>query len=199
MQEYQLLFLQKLKPLVSYSEKEIISLIIKKYFDKKILIAAPLVKSRKGHYRELFDQILKQGFTKAYVDGEIQNIGLGYRLDRYKTHDISLIVDRILINENNKVRLQKSISLALKKGKDEVQIIENDQKITFSKLLMCAEGGVSLPKAEPNLFSFNSPKGACQFCNGLGFIHKIELNKIIPNRKKSIKNGGIGATGLFCK
>ena len=129
------------KPLISYSEKEIINLIINKYSNKKILIAAPLVKSRKGHYRELFDQILKQGFTKAYVDGEIHNIGIGYRLDRYKTHDISLIVDRILINDNNKVRLQKSISLALKKGKDEVQIIVNNKKINFSKLLMCAESG----------------------------------------------------------
>lgn len=185
------------KPLVSYSEKEIINLIIKKYQNKKILIAAPLVKSRKGHYRELFDKILKQGFTKAYVDGEIQNIELGHRLDRYKTHDISLIIDRILINENNKSRLQKSISLALKKGKDEVQIIENDQKINFSKLLMCSESGVSLPNPEPNLFSFNSPKGACEVCNGLGFIHKIELDKIIPNKKKSIKKGGIDPLGSF--
>tara|TARA_B100000767_G_scaffold210266_1_gene197297 strand:+ start:212 stop:3013 length:2802 start_codon:yes stop_codon:yes gene_type:complete len=185
------------RPMVSYSEKEIINLIIKKYPAKKILIAAPLVKSRKGHYRELFDQILKQGFTKAYVDGEIQNIGSGYRLDRYKTHDISLIVDRILINENNKTRLQKSISLALKKGKDEVQIIENDQKINFSKLLMCAESGVSLPNPEPNIFSFNSPKGACEVCNGLGFIHKIELDKIMPNKRRSIKKGGIEPLGSF--
>ena len=185
------------KPLVSYSEKEIINLIIKKYPNKKILIAAPLVKSRKGHYRELFDQIIKQGFTKAYVDGEIKNISLGYRLDRYKTHDISLIVDRILINENNRDRLQKSISLAFKKGKDEVQIIENDQKINFSKLLMCSESGVSLPNPEPNLFSFNSPKGACEVCNGLGFIHKIEIDKIMPNKKQSIKKGGIEPLGSF--
>ena len=185
------------KPLVSYSEKEIINLIIKKYPAKKILISAPLVKSRKGHYRELFDQILKQGFTKAYVDGEIQNIVSGYRLDRYKNHDISLIIDRILINENNKTRLQKSISLALKKGKGEVQIIENNQKINFSKLLMCSESGVSLPNPEPNLFSFNSPKGACEVCNGLGFIHKIELDKIIPNKRQSIKKGGIEPLGSF--
>jgi len=185
------------KPLVSHSEKEIINLIIKRYSDKKILIAAPLVKSRKGHYRELFDQIIKQGFTKAYVDGEIQSIGIGHRLDRYKTHDISLIVDRILIKDNNRVRLQKSISLALKKGKDEVQIIENDKKINFSKLLMCAKSGVSLPNPEPNLFSFNSPKGACEVCNGLGFIHKIELDKIIPNKRQSIKKGGIEPLGSF--
>ena len=131
------------------------------------------------------------------MDGEIHNIGPGYRLDRYKTHDISLIIDRILINVNNEVRLQKSISLALKKGRDEVQIIENEQKINFSKLLMCAESGVSLPNPEPNLFSFNSPKGACEICNGLGFIHKIELDKIIPNKKKSIKKGGIEPMGSF--
>ena len=95
------------------------------------------------------------------------------------------------------LRLQKSISLALKKGKDEVQIIENDQKINFSKLLMCSESGVSLPNPEPNLFSFNSPKGACEVCNGLGFIHKIELDKIIPNKKQSIRKGGIEPLGSF--
>ena len=184
-------------PLVSYSEKEIINLILEKYSDKKILITAPLVKSRKGHYRDLFDQLIKQGFTKAYVDGDIQELNKGDRLDRYKTHDISLIIDRILVNEKSKPRLLESISLALKKGKDEIQIIENDIKTNYSKQLMCSESGLSLPSPEPNLFSFNSPKGACESCNGLGFIHEVELDKIIPNKKQSIKKGGIEPLGSF--
>ena len=176
-------------PLISYSEKEIVKLVLKEIFRKKILIAAPLVKSRKGHYRELFDQLIKQGFTKAYIDGEIKNITLGFRLDRYKNHDISLIIDRILVSEKSKGRIQQSISLAFKKGKDEIQIIEDDIITNFSKELMCSKSGISLPNPEPNLFSFNSPKGACPVCNGLGFIHEVQLNKIIPNPKKSIKKG----------
>ena len=184
-------------PLISYSEKEIVKLILTRYSEKKILIAAPLVKSRKGHYRELFDQLIKQGFTKAYIDGEIKNITLGFRLDRYKNHDISLIIDRILVSEKNKGRIQQSISLAFKKGKDEIQIIEDDIITNFSKELMCSKSGISLPNPEPNLFSFNSPKGACPVCNGLGFIHEVQLNKIIPNSTKSIKKGAIEPLGSF--
>ena len=184
-------------PLISYSEKEIVKLILSRYSEKKILIAAPLVKSRKGHYRELFDQLIKQGFTKAYIDGEIKNITLGYRLDRYKNHDISLIIDRIIVSEKSKGRIQQSISLAFKKGKDEIQIIEDDIITNFSKELMCSKSGISLPNPEPNLFSFNSPKGACPVCNGLGFIHEVQLNKIIPNPKKSIKKGAIEPLGSF--
>ena len=184
-------------PLISYSEKQIIQLILKKYPNKKILIAAPLVKSRKGHYRDLFDQLIKQGFTKAYIDGEMKNLSLGFRLDRYKNHDISLIVDRALVNDKNKSRIQKSISLAFKKGKKEIQIIENAEITNFSKQLMCSKSGISLPNPEPNIFSFNSPKGACDNCSGLGFIHEIQLDKIIPNQKLSIKKGGIEPLGSF--
>ena len=184
-------------PLVSYSEKQIIQLILKKYSNQKILIAAPLVKSRKGHYRELFDQLIKQGFTKAYIDGEIKNLSLGFRLDRYKNHDISLIVDRTFVHEKNKTRLLQSISLAFKKGKEEIQIIESDKITNFSKQLMCTKSGISLPNPEPNIFSFNSPKGACDYCNGLGFIHEVQLDKIIPNQNISIKKGGIEPLGSF--
>ena len=184
-------------PLLSYSEKQIIQLILKKYSEKKILVAAPLVKSRKGHYRELFDQLIKQGFTKAYIDGEIKEISLGFRLDRYKNHDISLIVDRISVSEKSKLRIQQSVSLAFRKGKNEIQIIEGDIITNFSKQLMCSKSGISLPNPEPNLFSFNSPKGACQACNGLGFIHEIQIEKIIPNPKKSIKKGAIEPLGSF--
>jgi excinuclease ABC subunit A len=184
-------------PLVSYSEKQIINLILEKFAEKKILITAPLVKSRKGHYRDLFEQLIKQGFTKVYIDGEIKNITPGFRLDRYKNHDISLIIDRVLVTEKSKSRIQQSISLAFKKGKEEIQIIENDIITNFSKQLMCSKSGISLPNPEPNLFSFNSPKGACTVCNGLGFIHKVQLDKIIPYPKKSIKKGAIEPLGTF--
>jgi excinuclease ABC subunit A len=185
-------------PMVSYTEKEILDLIAKEYSNQIITIAAPLVKSRKGHYRELFDQLIKQGFTKVYVDGEIINLTIGFRLDRYKTHDISLIIDRITTKETNKPRLKQSLSLALKKGKGEIQLIDQENQLrNFSKLLMCAKSGISLPIGEPNLFSFNSPKGACEVCNGLGYTNEIEIEKIIPNPKKSIKNGGIEALGSF--
>ena len=183
-------------PMVSYTEKEILTLVSEEYKNQIITITAPLVKSRKGHYRELFDQLIKQGFTKVYIDGEIVNLTVGYRLDRYKTHDISLVVDRITIKENNKPRLKQSLSLALKKGKGEIQLFntENESR-NLSKLLMCPKSGVSLPAAEPNLFSFNSPKGACPQCNGLGYTHELEIDKIIPNKKKSIKSGGIEPLG----
>jgi excinuclease ABC subunit A len=184
-------------PLISYTEKQIVDIVLKKYPDKKILIAAPLVKSRKGHYRELFEQLIKQGFTKAYIDGEIKELSLGFRLDRYKTHDISLIIDRAIVNEKSKTRIQQSVSLAFTKGKEEIQIIENGNATNFSKQLMCSKSGVSLPSPEPNIFSFNSPKGACEKCNGLGFIHEIQLDKIIPNKKSTIKKGGIEPLGSF--
>ena len=183
-------------PMVSYTEKEIFNLVLEEYNNQIITITAPLVKSRKGHYRELFDQLIKQGFTKVYIDGEIINLTVGFRLDRYKTHDISLVVDSIRIKENNKPRLKQSLSLALKKGKGEIQLFNpKNESRNLSKLLMCSKSGISLPIAEPNLFSFNSPKGACPQCNGLGYTHELEIDKIIPNKKKSIKNGGIEPLG----
>ncbi len=186
------------KPMVSYSQDEIIKLIYENFNDEIITIAAPIIKSRKGHYRELFDQLIKQGFSKVYVDGKIENLTVGFRLDRYKIHDISLVVDRITVSHKNKLRLKQSLTLGFKKGKGEIQIInQKNSSRNFSKLLMCPESGISLAIAEPNLFSFNSPKGACQTCNGLGYINEIEIEKIIPNSKKSIKNGGIQALGLY--
>ncbi len=185
-------------PMVSYSEKEILNLILDEYNGQIITIASPLVKSRKGHYRELFDKLIKQGFSKAYVDGEIIDLTIGFRLDRYKTHDISLVIDRTSTKIDNKNRLKQSLKLGLRKGKGEVQIISKDGvSRSFSKLLMCAKSGISLPIGEPNLFSFNSPKGACEICNGLGYTNEIEIEKIIPNPKKSIKKGGIQPLGSF--
>ena len=184
-------------PMVSYTEKEILELILKEYDNQLITISAPLIKSRKGHYRELFDNLIKQGFTKVIVNNKLVNLTIGFRLDRYKTHDISLVLDRISINEKNISRIKQSLSLGFKKGKVEIQLInQNNSKRSFSKLLMCPTSGVSLPIAEPNHFSFNSPKGACDQCNGLGYTNEIEIEKIIPNKKKSIKNGGIEPLGF---
>ena len=184
-------------PMVSYTEKEILKLILKEYDNQLITITAPLIKSRKGHYRELFDNLIKQGFTKVIVNNKLVNLTIGFRLDRYKTHDISLVLDRISINEKNISRIKQSLSLGFKKGKGEIQLInQNNNKRSFSKLLMCPSSGVSLPIAEPNHFSFNSPKGACDQCNGLGYTNEIEIEKIIPNKKKSIKNGGIEPLGF---
>ncbi len=183
-------------PMVSYTEKEILELILKEYDNELITITVPLIKSRKGHYRELFDNLIKQGFTKVIVNNQIVNLTIGFRLDRYKTHDISLVLDRISINEKNISRVKQSLSLGFKKGKGEIQLInQNNNKRSFSKLLMCPSSGFSLPIAEPNHFSFNSPKGACKQCNGLGYTNEIEIEKIIPNQKKSIKNGGIEPLG----
>ena len=186
------------KKMVSYNEKEIISLIHQNYKEQTITILAPIIKSRKGHYRELFDQLLKQGFSKVFINGELKRLSPGFRLDRYKTHDISLIIDSVTISEKNSKRIKDSVALALKKGKNEIQLIDskNNSKI-LSKLLMCPDSGISLPEPEPNLFSFNSPKGACSKCNGLGYTHEIEKDKIIPNDKISIKKGGIEPLGKF--
>jgi len=179
--------------MVSYTIAQIESLIMKSYLNQKIIILAPVVRARKGHYRDLFDQILKQGFTKARINGEIQNITPGLKLDRYKSHDIEIIIDRIELNDKNKKRLKDSIKIALKYGKGIIQIFDPiDSSIRFfSKNLMCPSTGIAYDNPEPNSFSFNSPKGACKRCNGLGLEMKIDLNKIFPDKSLSIEQGGI--------
>ena len=184
--------------MISYTQKEIIDLIKVEQQTNTITLIAPLVKSRKGHYRELFEQAFKQGFSKVLINGEIVDIEPGMRLDRYKTHDIGLVVDRIKVNEKNTKRLENSISLCLQKGKGEITIINQiEEKKTYSKWLMCSATGITLNEPEPNIFSFNSPKGACKKCNGLGSIYEVEFEKIIPDNKKSIRKGGIEPLGNF--
>ena len=179
--------------MVSYTIAQIESLIMKSYLNQKIIILAPVVKARKGHYRDLFDQIFKQGFIKVRIDGEIQNITPGLKLDRYKSHDIEIVVDRIELNDKNKKRLKDSIGIALKYGKGIIQIFDpTDSSIRFfSRNLMCPSTGIAYDNPEPNSFSFNSPKGACERCNGLGLEMKIDLNKIFPDKSLSIEQGGI--------
>ena len=186
--------------MVSYTQKEIINLIQKEQNNNTITLIAPLVKSRKGHYRELFEQAFKQGFSKALINNKLVDIEPGMRLDRYKTHDIGLVIDRIKVSEKNSKRLENSISLSLQKGKGEIKIINQlDEIKSYSKWLMCSATGITLNEPEPNIFSFNSPKGACKKCNGLGSIYEVEFDKIIPDTKKSIKKGGIEPLGNFEK
>ena len=185
--------------MVSYHDDQIKSLIVESYNNKKISILAPLVRSRKGHYRELFEQIAKQGFVKVRVDGEVVNITPGMRLDRYKVHDIEVVIDRLKIDEKTMAskRLKDSILMALNQGDDVMMVLAEAEKKPrfFSRNLMCPSTGLSYPNPEPNNFSFNSPKGACPECNGIGSIYKVNINKIIPDPQLSIKNGGLAPQG----
>lgn len=187
--------------MVSYSDEQIKELILESFKDKRINILAPVVRSRKGHYAELFQQIAKQGFVKVRVDGKIQDIVSGMKVDRYKTHDIEIVIDRMLVDtetETNK-RLSESINTAMHHGDDVMMVIEHESEEVryFSRTLMCPTSGISYPNPEPNNFSFNSPKGACAHCNGLGMINEINLKKIIPNSSLSIKQGGFAPLGEY--
>ncbi|WP_291118434.1 excinuclease ABC subunit UvrA [Flavobacterium sp. UBA6135] len=187
--------------MVSYSDEQIKDLIIESFNGKRINILAPVVRSRKGHYAELFQQIGKQGFVKVRVNGEIQDIVTGMKVDRYKTHDIEIVIDRMQIesDEDTDKRLAESIKTAMHHGDDVMMVIEHESNEVryFSRTLMCPTSGISYPNPEPNNFSFNSPKGACESCNGLGTINQINLKKIIPNPKASIKQGGFAPLGEY--
>ncbi len=184
-------------PLVRYTEQQIIELIREEFAGRDLLILAPLVRGRKGHYRELFEQLRRQGFLKARIDGELREIGFGLQLDRYKTHDIELVVDRINLKGNSAERLPASVQTALRHGKGSLYVAEmaGSSGRYFSRNLMDPATGLSFDEPEPNSFSFNSPYGACPHCNGLGTITEIDLGKIIPDARKSIKKGGIAPLG----
>ena len=179
--------------MISFSDEEIISIILNELENRKTIILAPVVRARKGHYRELFEQVSKQGFIKVRVNGQIVEVTSGMKLDRFKTHDIEIVVDRLIVNEENRDRIKESISIAMKYGKGMMMSLdmENNNVRFFSRKLMCPSTGIAYAKPEPNSFSFNSPKGACQKCNGLGNVNVIDINKIIPNRNLSIKSGAI--------
>jgi len=187
--------------MVSYSDEQIKDLIIEDYNGKRINILAPVIKARKGHYAELFQQITKQGFLKVRVNGDVQDLVSGMKLDRYKTHDIEIVVDRMVIEDNpdTQKRLAESINTAMHHGEDVLMILDQDSNEVryFSRNLMCPSTGISYQNPEPNLFSFNSPKGACPHCNGLGTVNEINVKKIIPNPKLSIKGGGFAPLGEY--
>ncbi|WP_299554202.1 excinuclease ABC subunit UvrA [Seonamhaeicola sp.] len=185
--------------MISYSDEQIKELIIKDFDGKRINILAPVVRSRKGHYRELFEQIAKQGFVKVRTDGEIRDIVKGMKLDRYKTHDIEIVIDRLVVNDavDNDKRLTETINTAMYHGDDVLLVIDQDTNKAryFSRNLMCPSSGISYPNPEPNNFSFNSPKGACSTCNGIGELHKVNINKIVPDESLSISNGALAPHG----
>ena len=185
--------------MVQYSEDQIIDLIIDSYKGQKISILAPLVRGRKGHYRELFEQIVKQGFIRARIDGEITEITQNLKLDRYKIHDIEVVVDRVLVNQKDKERLRQSVAKAMEMGKGAIMVhaFETEAVRHFSKNLMCPTTGISYPEPEPNLFSFNSPYGVCSRCNGIGVVSEIDRAKLIPDDKKSIKSGALAPMGSY--
>jgi len=185
--------------MVSYSDDDIIKLVVKKFHGKKITILSPLVKSRKGHYRELFSSIIKQGFLKVRIDGEIIELRENLKLDRYKIHDIEIVVDRLFVNseENSLKRIKESLITAMYHGNNSIMIIneKDDTNSYFSRSLICPTTGVSYEIPEPNSFSFNSPKGMCKSCNGLGIKNKVNYDLIIPDPTISIYNGGIKPLG----
>ena len=185
--------------MISYNDEQIKELIITDFKDKRIHILAPVVRSRKGHYRELFEQVAKQGFVKVRTDGEIKDITKGMMLDRYKTHDVEIVIDRLKIDDSidNNKRLTESINTAMYHGEDVLMIIDQDSNEVryFSRNLMCPTSGISYPNPEPNNFSFNSPKGACDHCNGIGELYEVNAKKIVPDETLSIKNGALAPHG----
>ena len=187
------------KKMINNSDDKIIKLICKDYLKQRVIILSPIIRSRKGHYRELFENFTKQGFSKVIVDGEILDIKQGMKLDRYKVHDISLVIDNLLVGDDfeSKKDLTESIKIAMKYGNDTIFILDSESGSPryFSRNLMCPDTGISYPKPEPNTFSFNSPKGMCQSCLGLGVEYELNMNKLIPDDSISINSGGISPIG----
>ena len=192
---------ETLEPMVKYSDEGIVNMIEKEFKDKRIAILAPKIKGRKGHYRELFEQILRNGYTKVRVDGKIQDIVKGMRLDRYKIHDIEVVIDRMQLSEMDSKRIYNSVVTAMKQGDSMIMVIDYDSGKfrNYSRSLMCPSSGISYPEPEPNLFSFNSPYGACGNCNGLGEVSEADIEKIIPDFSLSIKEGALSPLGDYKK
>ena len=185
------------KKMVKFSEEEIVASVFSKYKDKKISVLAPLIRGRKGHYRELFEDIRKKGFVKVRVDGEVLDLTARMQVDRYKIHDIEVVIDRIKVTPEFKLRLSQSVQSALTMGKGLLFILVNDDNKVdqFSRQLMCLDTGISYEEPSPNAFSFNSPYGACPKCKGLGTIYQVNLEAVIPDRSLSVKEGAIVPLG----
>ncbi len=183
--------------MVQYSDEEIIRIIKRDLADEKVLLLAPVIKGRKGHYRELFVQIQRQGFQKVRVDGQVRDLDSNIKLDRYKVHDIEIVVDRLKVDEKSTKRLSDSVQTAMKHGKGSLMTMHHETGDIrfFSRALMCPTTGIAYDEPAPNLFSFNSPYGACNNCNGLGTVAEISIDKIIPNKKLSIARGAISPIG----
>ncbi len=187
------------EPMVRYTEEKVIEMIVSNYAQRKIVILAPVVRSRKGHYRELFESLRHKGFLHVRVDGEMMEIRQGMKVDRYKNHDIEVVIDRLAVKDTVDERLKKSVQMAMKQGDGLLMIMDynSGEAKYFSKRLMCPTSGISYSDPAPNTFSFNSPQGACPRCKGLGYINEIDLDKVIPNRKQSIYDGGVVPLGKY--
>ncbi len=185
--------------MVKYSDEQIVDLILENYQGKKVIVLSPKIKGRKGHYRELFEQILKMGFTKVRIDGELTDIVKGLKTDRYKIHDIEIVIDRLTISKKDRKRIYDDVVEAMKHGDKSMMIMDFDSNEVrhFSRSLMCPSTGISYPEPEPNLFSFNSPYGSCKTCNGLGEVSEVDMDKIVPDASKSIKKGGLAPLGEY--
>ena len=186
------------KKMVKFSEEEIVENVFEKFANQKISLLAPIIRGRKGHYRELFEEIRKKGFLKVRIDGEITDLTPKLQVDRYKIHDIEVVVDRMAVTKDMKVRLSQSVQQCLKMGKDLLFISseENKKSVTqYSKQLMCLETGISYEEPSPNAFSFNSPYGYCNNCKGLGNVYSIDISTIIPDKSIAVKEGGIVPLG----
>ena len=185
------------KKMVKFSEEEIVEDIFARYKNKKVSLLAPLIRGRKGHYRELFEEIRKKGFLKVRVDGEVMDLTPKLQVDRYKIHDIEVVIDRLQVTDDMKVRLSQSVQQTLKMGKELLFLLLNDtnKTIQYSKQLMCEDTGISYEEPSPNAFSFNSPYGACPACKGLGNVYSISMEAVIPDSKLTVKEGGIAPLG----
>ena len=186
------------KPMVRYTDSGIVELIMKEYNGRRCIILAPLVKGRKGHYRELFDSLLKKGFSSVRIDGEIRQLGdMASGVDRYKVHFIEVVIDRVVPKEEDGKRIRNSVMSALTQGKGSLMILDPDtgEVRHFSKHFICPDSGISFPEPAPHTFSFNSPAGACPVCNGLGTIREVDMAKIVPDSSLSIADGGIAPLG----
>lgn len=185
--------------MVKYTEEQVVEMIHKNYTGRKIFILAPVVKSRKGHYRELFESMRRKGYLNARIDGEVKEVTPGMKVDRYKNHDIEIVIDKLAVGDKDNDRLRKSVATAMKAGDGLLLVLDKDTNVAkhYSKKLMCPTTGMSYSAPAPNNFSFNSPQGACKRCKGLGYVNQIDLNKVIPDKKQSIYDGAIVPLGKY--
>ncbi len=187
--------------MVKYTEERVIEMILNDYAGRKIFILAPLVRNRKGHYRELFESMRRKGYLYIRVDGEVKDIVRGMKVDRYKNHNIELVIDRLQVQEKDEERLRKSVATAMKQGDGLMMVMDKDtgEGKYFSKRLMCPTSGIAYKDPAPNIFSFNSPEGACPRCKGMGYVEEVDINKVIPDRSLSIYDGAIVPLGKYKK
>jgi len=187
------------KKMVKYTEEQVLDLILKNYHDHRIFILAPLVRSRKGHYKELFETVRRKGFIHVRVDGEMREVMPGMKVDRYKNHDIEVVIDKLSVDEKDTTRLKQSVATAMKQGDGLLMILDkqDDSIRYYSRRLMCPDTGLAYREPAPHNFSFNSPQGACPKCKGLGMVNQVDINKVIPNRSLSIAEGAIVPLGKY--